>query len=54
MIISKGGINVKRKYHPPEAKVVLISADDVILVSGIRLTDVSLGVLDIDAVEIYK
>lgn len=54
MIISKGGINVKKKYHPPEAKVVLISADDVILVSGIRLTDVYSACSTLTAVEIYK
>ena len=45
---------MKKEYHPPEVKVTCIAAEDVILASGIRLTDVSLGVIDIDAVEIYK
>lgn len=50
----KGGIFVKKKYEPPAIDEVKINAPDIIMASTVRLTGVTMEILSIDAVEIYK
>lgn len=45
---------MKKKYEPPAAELVKIAAPDIVMASTVRLTGVTLEILNIDAVEIYK
>lgn len=45
---------MKKKYEPATVNVVLINATDVILTSSHKFKSVTLDVLDIDAIEVYR
>ena len=45
---------MKKQYEPPLAKVTEIEVSDIILASVTRLDRVTLDILDIDAIEIYR
>ena len=45
---------MKKHYEPPLAKVTKIEVDDIILASVTKLDKVSLDVLKIEALDIYR